>query len=138
VEGEEKKTMCLQTPLGEFKGTLKNIETNPMHTRSPLYGIERSEVNHPKAEDILSEAKRIVHGARNQDYGRPFENFSKIANLINAAFETKFQAGDIPILMILLKISRHRNTYKRDNLVDIAGYAATAEMVEMSRKDGDT
>ena len=37
--------------------------------------------------------------------------------------------------MIAVKISRKCNTYKRDNLVDIAGYAACAEKVLVKIKE---
>lgn len=126
--------LLVQTPTGEYKGCVKTLlPTREIHTPLEQLPIESAKASPPKAESILEEAQRIVHGQRNQDYGSPLANFTQTAGLINATFGTEFIAEDIPILMILLKISRHRHKRKRDNLVDIAGYAATAEMVERER-----
>ncbi len=126
--------MSVNTPVGDFQGEVMN-PTIPSSPKSDLSqkALESSREDLPKAENILEEANRIVGGARNKDYGSPLANFTQTAALINAAFGTSFIAEDIPILMILLKVSRHRNKRKRDNLVDIAGYARTAEMVADER-----
>ena len=36
---------------------------------------------------------------------------------------------DVPLCMIAVKLARQAHRHKRDNLVDIAGYARTAAMV---------
>jgi len=36
---------------------------------------------------------------------------------------------DVPMMMILLKVSRERHKHKDDNLADIKGYARTCEML---------
>ena len=36
---------------------------------------------------------------------------------------------DVPLCMIAVKLARQTHQHKRDNLVDIAGYARTAAMV---------
>jgi len=38
-------------------------------------------------------------------------------------------ATDIPLCMIAIKLARQSHRHKRDNLIDIAGYARTAAMV---------
>lgn len=38
-------------------------------------------------------------------------------------------AMDIPLCMVAIKLARQSHHHKRDNLVDIAGYARTAAMV---------
>ena len=38
-------------------------------------------------------------------------------------------AMDVPLCMIAVKLARQAHRHKRDNLVDIAGYARTAAMV---------
>lgn len=91
-------------------------------------------------EDILQEARRIVYGDRSEAYGHPRENMQLIADLwnvyinanvkINDTFENiKISAEDVAMLMILVKVARNVNKSKRDNLVDIAGYAAVADRV---------
>lgn len=85
-------------------------------------------------ESILQEAQRLVSGARNQDYGHPFHDFSRTAGMLNALFKHKliadFNAQDVGIIMVCVKLSRQMNKAKRDNLVDGAGYLAAIEMIE--------
>lgn len=82
-----------------------------------------------KSESILQEAEKIVNGNRQEDYGTPEKCWNAIANMWTIYLE---QAGlrDIVIsgrqacdMMILLKVARSANKNKRDNYVDIAGYA---------------
>ena len=84
------------------------------------------------AETICEEALRIQGGDRQQDYGDPTPNHDDIANLwnsyIDVAFrqhgtEPKLEARDVAHMMILLKVARNCHKPKRDNWVDMAGYA---------------
>ena len=83
---------------------------------------------------ILKEAQRIVHGDRSDDYGHPLYDFARTAGMASAMLVDKLRPGvvleptDIGMLMILVKLSRQVNRAKRDNLVDIAGYAETLQM----------
>lgn len=90
--------------------------------------LKRSE-----SESILQEAQRLVHGARQHDYGHPADDFERIAGMLNALFASRlrvpFRAEDIPLIMVCVKLSREINSAKRDNLVDLAGYAETRSMV---------
>lgn len=82
-------------------------------------------------ESICEEAYRIQGGDRQQDYGDPTQNFDDIASLWNAYLMTSgeaklsypLNARDVAHLMILMKIARNCHKPKRDNWVDIAGYA---------------
>jgi len=90
-------------------------------------------------ESILAEATRLTEGDRQESYGHPLDNFSKEAALISAAFTHKlrpgvaFEAEDIGLIEILRKVARQTHQRKRDNLVDIAGYASCAHRVEVER-----
>lgn len=79
---------------------------------------------------------QIVHGARQQDYGHPSRDFARSAALITALLGHKLlepiTAEDVGLIQICIKLSRQMNCKKRDNLVDIAGYAETVNMVLMS------
>lgn len=82
-------------------------------------------------ETVLEEAQRIVLGARRDDYGTPLENHSRTAALWNAYIGSSIHvltARDVCMLNILQKVSRDRHCPKRDNLVDIAGFALNAAM----------
>ena len=39
-------------------------------------------------------------------------------------------AEDMPLIMMCVKISRHVHQRKRDNMVDVAGYARTDEKLD--------
>lgn len=88
-------------------------------------------------EELLDEAKRIVMGARQENYGSPESNFTTIATLwsayLTAALETTvfIEPQDVAAMMVLMKVARLANKSDHmDSWVDIAGYAANgAEIV---------
>lgn len=102
---------------------------------SKVQAAEQALVTHESQVTILQEAQSLVYGARNADYGHPADDFAAVAKAFNAYVEKKYnivgplEAVDVPIFQMLVKIMREANKPKRDNLVDIAGYAATLEMV---------
>lgn len=81
-------------------------------------------------ETILDEASRITRGDRQASYGTPLSNHGLTAELWSAYLVAEITPRDVCILNILQKISREARGPKRDNLVDIAGYARNAEMIE--------
>ena len=86
-------------------------------------------------ESVLDEAKRITTADRQSDYGHPRDDFARTAALWTAILARHLRDGealtamDVPLCMIVLKVARQTHRHKRDNLVDIAGYARTAAMV---------
>jgi len=81
---------------------------------------------------ILEMARKRVETAP-EDYGPPAENAERIAYLwqdyILGKFDVyiKIDAVDVALMMVLLKVAREEANSKRDNLVDIAGWAAVAD-----------
>ena len=86
-----------------------------------------------KNESILDEAKRIVHGERGENYGHPFEDFSRTAKIWSAVLGIKVEPEQVALCMVGLKISRECNRPKRDNVVDGAGYFENLDMVKQER-----
>ena len=84
-------------------------------------------------ETILEEAQRIVYGDRGENYGHPFEDFSRTAKIWSAILEIEVTPEQVALCMVGLKISREVNRPKRDNIVDGAGYFETLEMVKEER-----
>lgn len=80
--------------------------------------------------NILEEANQITSQDRNNDYGHPKIDFARTAIFWSVLFGTEVKPEQIPLAMILLKLSRQINKHKRDNLVDIAGFARTREMMD--------
>jgi len=94
------------------------------------------------APNILDEAKALVEfGERSKEYGTPENSFTQIAAYWNAYLRqagffvgrTELRPEDVGAMMILLKIAR--GTEKRDNLLDIAGYARCIEMIQQEREN---
>lgn len=85
-----------------------------------------------RAKSILDEAQKIVEGSRQQEYGTPENSFSTIGKYWSMYLSTcacpgeEISAHDVAMMMVLFKVARESNQHKRDNLVDIAGYAACA------------
>lgn len=104
------------------------------------FNLHAEATPHPKPpkertrETILHSAKDCVCGTRNEDYGTPEDNFSRIAELwktyimgrcVAQNVYVEINAEDVAAMMCLLKIGRIAGGSESiDNWVDIAGYAA--------------
>lgn len=76
-----------------------------------------------KVEEELKKIQKLLE-KRYEDYGPTLESFERITKLWNAYLGQDYiRIRDIPMMMILLKISRQSNRFKIDNLRDIIGYA---------------
>lgn len=84
----------------------------------PPFDKDRSE----KHKTILEEAREVTDGARQSDYGDAEESFDRICSILKA-FDILIDPYDIPIILIAIKLVRESYSHKRDNLVDICGYA---------------
>lgn len=82
---------------------------------------------------IATEAITAV-ADRMADYGPPAENHACTAELWRTYLERRhgvtveLDAHDVCLLNVLQKVSRDAHTRKRDNLVDVIGFAINAEM----------
>ena len=86
---------------------------------------------------ILEEAAEITAGDRQAAYGHPERNHGRIAALWAAYFhgkgyEISVSEEDVCYLNILQKVARDMETPRRDNLVDLAGYARNIEILRGS------
>lgn len=77
----------------------------------------------PNAETILQEAARLTSGERRHDYGAPFQEAERIAEMVRGATGLPIQPEHVHPIMICLKLYREMYHPKRDNRVDLAGYA---------------
>jgi len=85
-------------------------------------------------ESILQEAQRLVHGERGTDYGHPIEDFTRTGRLWGALLGIPDVSPEtVAMCMIAVKLSRETHHPKRDNRVDIAGYAETLDMVRQQQ-----
>lgn len=99
-----------------------------------------------KREEILEAAKRCVSGDRVQNYGRPENNFKRIATLWSAYLygdamqdypdTPMLTAKDVAAMMALMKIARIASGHaKEDNWVDGCGYLACGGELETEAAD---
>lgn len=91
-------------------------------------------------ENILRQAEKLVYGDREKSYGNPFDDFKRTAQMWTGIIGHPIRPQHVALCMIAVKISRECNKPKRDNWVDIAGYAATIEKmydeIKKSLSDG--
>lgn len=87
------------------------------------------------ADTLLAEADRLVSSDRQDSYGHPFDNYSRLAALWSVLFETDITPEQAALSMVLVKVAREMNTPKRDNAVDIAGYAKVLAMIHDRRRE---
>lgn len=98
--------------------------------------LEEGAVATPR-EEVLTEAASLIVGDRNKTYGSPTENFKNTADIWNVLLGHKLRERitptEVATLMVGLKLARTIAQPKRDNFVDMAGYAACGwETVEES------
>ena len=74
-------------------------------------------------QSILDEAKAVVEGSRQSDYGDPVESFDKIAKTASMIAGKDLSPKECCAVLMAVKIVRESFNHKRDNLVDLCGYA---------------
>lgn len=118
------------TSLPKQLGPGKIVETPPDFLVEALKLSDRR-----KLGDSLNEAHSIINGERQDSYGNPEDSFRYIAEYWTAYMRaqglfcgsTKVNALDVAHMMMLLKLARCTGQQsKRDNYIDIQGYAAIA------------
>lgn len=100
--------------------------------------------NTPRAH-VLNEARDLITGDRNNQYGPPTQDFSRTAAALTALGYRgpggrDLAAHDVAILVGVVKLSRLMwEPTKRDSWVDLAGYAACGwECVEDEYQIGES
>ena len=86
--------------------------------------IEFKDIVEENKQSILSEAEEIVNGSRQSDYGDAAYNFHRIANIVNSMYpQLNINAQQCCAVLMAVKLIREGFRHKRDNLVDLCGYA---------------
>lgn len=89
---------------------------------------------------VLTEAEALVYGDRQDSYGSPLEEYTRVAGMASSLFAKKLKEPLTPeeavMFMELVKISRFvHDPVRRDNQVDGAGYWAVIEKLQKERLD---
>ena len=86
-------------------------------------------------KSILYEEEDIVNGRRQYDYGDAKESFSRIATIASVMTGKELVPEDCCAVLMAVKLVRESFNHKRDNLVDLCGYAHIMnEIVESEKK----
>lgn len=88
--------------------------------------------------NILEEANKITSTDRNQDYGHPYDNHDDIARgweVILGLLPTTLDPAKVALCMIWVKLCREKHRAKRDNSVDIAGYAWVLSQIRARQEE---
>lgn len=101
--------------------------------RDQQEGIDRMMRLFDNPETICAEADRLVSGERSSDYGHPLDNYTAIAGAAGALELDVSIPEHAALFMVLTKISREVHRPKRDNRVDMAGYAKVVDLIHEER-----
>jgi len=119
-------------PLGMSKDDLKE---NARY----IHENDRTTKDVSVREKILNKAKDAVCKSRQSTYGDIEDSFDRIAVMWSAYLKglkdpSELDGRNVAMLMIMLKIARseHKTDYD-DNYVDIAGYAANAAELAITK-----
>lgn len=86
-------------------------------------------------DSVLTEAAEIRAGVRAADYGDAVENFKVISDIASLLTGIRITAEECCIVHIATKLARERHKHKRDNLVDLCGYADILHIIKESKTD---
>lgn len=106
--------------LLDIRGKCGSFEREDKHYVS---FIEFKDIVEENKQSILSEAEEIVNGIRQSDYGAARESFSRIATIASVMTGKELSPEDCCAVMMAVKLVRESFNHKRDNLVDLCGYA---------------
>lgn len=84
-------------------------------------------------KSILIEAEEIT-SSNSRGYEKPAVAFKKIAQIASAITGKEFTARDACFFFMAVKLQREGFSHKRDNLVDLAGYANLLNQLEEEGK----
>jgi hypothetical protein len=87
--------------------------------------------------ELLREADEVINGPRRVSYGPVEESFDALAQVLSVVLRKKLKEPldehDVGLMMLSHKLVRESNAHERDNLRDLAGYAALTERVSVQR-----
>jgi len=87
--------------------------------------------------DIAAHAASLVCGDRNEEYGHPFDDFSRAGLIWSAILGCDVTAEQVALCMVGVKIAREVHKPKADTVLDAIGYFLTLAMVREERAARD-
>ena len=80
-------------------------------------------------ESVCAEADRLVSTDRQGDYGHPAEDYARTVAIFKLMTGKELTPEEGVTFMMCVKLSREAHKHKRDNIVDLCGYAKCREMI---------
>lgn len=106
-------------PLDTAPSEMEPAQSGPASTEREQTGKSAT-----GSQNILLEAYEITGGDRQNDYGTPEENWGRISRIASAMCEMDLSPEVCTKVLIACKLARMiTSPKKRDNYVDLAGYA---------------
>jgi hypothetical protein len=84
--------------------------------------------------DVLIEALNLTSGDRQNQYGAPDQDFARTAAMWSALKGVDFTTEEVAAFQVCIKLSRNTHQSKRDNWVDIAGYARCGDICRQEKE----
>lgn len=91
--------------------------------------VEKVDMEAQVNKSILEEASEIRSGSRNSDYGDATENFKRIAQMASLITGKEIEAKTCVAVLMSVKLCREAYRHKRDNLIDLCGYADILQQI---------
>ena len=77
-----------------------------------------------KAQEALDHASELINGPRQQSYGRPAENFARIAERMKQMLGIDLAPWQVAQMMAEVKLARLANGWHDDSVDDAIAYLA--------------
>lgn len=93
-----------------------------------------------KGSEVLLEAYGLVTGTRQDSYGHPADDYSKVVEIFKALTGVELSVSEAILFMVSVKLARLRTNLGRsdvihhDSLVDALGYLACLNMARQERE----
>ena len=91
-----------------------------MNKPTPLFAM---------SDSVCIAAEKLTSEDRIKQYGHPSINMAEIAAMWSIILRTPVTAEQVALCNIATKVCRQMHQSKRDNLIDICGYAKVADIV---------
>lgn len=91
--------------------------------------------------DVLLEAHRLITGDRGSDYGHPYDDYAKVADIYRALTGIELSVEEAVLFPLAMKLARMRTArdadrWHHDSVVDAAGYVGCLAMIHQREVDG--
>jgi hypothetical protein len=135
-----------------LNGWEKSKGANLEHHCSTLMGLKtfdenyysldhnKKEVDEKEVDDrsICEIADHLVSSDRQSTYGHPYDNFKDIGRVWGMILDLPdIDPEKVGLMMAGVKIAREKFLPKRDNLIDLCGYAKTVDLIQEKKKELD-